>query len=77
MAIKSRFITLALGAGAIAAAVAAAPAASAAEDRTCTNGGSASICQSPGNVEIQPVQPRVQAPQIYGPFSSPAPFFFD
>jgi hypothetical protein len=77
MTIKSRFITMVLAAGAIAAAVAAAPAASAADGRTCTNGGGGSICQSPGNVEIHPVQPRVQAPQIYGPFSSPAPFFFD
>jgi hypothetical protein len=77
MAIKSRFVTLVLAAGAVAAAVAVAPAASAADGRTCTQGGGGSICQSPGNVEIHPAQPRVQPPQIYGPFSSPAPLFFD
>jgi hypothetical protein len=77
MTIKPRFIALFLAAGAIAAAAAAAPAASAADGRTCTDGGGASICQSPGNVEVHPAQPRVQAPQIYGPFSSPAPLFFD
>jgi hypothetical protein len=77
MTIKPRFIATLLGAGAVATAIAAAPTASAADIRTCTNGGGATICQSPGSAEVQPVQPRVQEPRIYGPFSSPAPLFFD
>jgi hypothetical protein len=77
MTIQPRFIAAFLAGGAIAAAIAAAPTASAADVRTCVNGGSATICQSPGNVEVGPVQPRVQAPKIYGPFSSPAPLLFD
>jgi hypothetical protein len=77
MTIKPRFIAPFLAGGAIAAAIAAAPTATAADVRTCTNGGGATICQSPGNVEVQPVQPRVQTPKIYGPFSSPIPFLFD
>lgn len=77
MTIKPRFIAPFLAGGAIAAAIAAAPTATAADVRTCTNGGGATICQSAGNVEVQPVQPRVQTPKIYGPFSSPIPFLFD
>jgi hypothetical protein len=74
VAIRTRFIAPLLAAGAVAAAIAAAPEVSAASIRTCTNGGSSTICQSPGNAEIQPIQRRVQAPKVYGPFSSPAPF---
>jgi hypothetical protein len=74
---KPRFAALLLGAGAVAAAITAAPNASAAEVRTCANGGGATICQSPGNAEIHTDQPPVQAPQIYGPFSSPFPLLFD
>ena len=35
------------------------------------------FAESPGNAEIDTDQPPVQAPQMYGPFSSPAPFLFD
>ena len=76
MHIKSRFIAPILAGGAVAAAIAAAPPASAADVRTCANGGGATTCQSPGNVEIHTEPPRVSAPQVYGPFSSPLPFLF-
>jgi hypothetical protein len=76
MALKPRFIATFLAGSAIAAAIAAAPNAFAADVRTCANGGSATICQSPGNVEIDAGPPRVSAPQIYGQFSSPLPFLF-
>ena len=72
-----RFAALLFGAGAVAVAITAAPTASAAEVRTCANGGGSTICQSPGNAEIHTNQPPVQAPQIYGPFSSPFPLLFD
>ena len=74
---KQRFITTVLAAGAAAAAIASAPTALAADTRACGDGGGATICQSPGNVEIHTAPPRVQAPQIYGPFSSPIPFLFN
>ncbi len=77
MTITSRFIAPLLAAGAVAAAIAAAPNASAADVRTCANGGGATICQSPGNAEIHTNGPQVQAPRSYGPFSSPAPFLFN
>lgn len=77
MNIKPRFVAPLLGAGAVAAAIAAAPSASAADVRDCANGGGATICQSPGNVEIHTDQPQVQAPRIYGPFSSPFPLLFN
>jgi len=77
MTTKSRFITPLLVAGAIAAAITAAPNASAAEVRNCANGGGATNCQSPGNAEIHTDQPPVQAPRVYGPFSSPVPFLFN
>ena len=64
-------------AGAAAAAITAAPNASAASVRTCSDGGGATICQRPGNVEIHAEPPRVSAPRVYGPFSSPFPFLFD
>jgi hypothetical protein len=74
---KLRFITMVLAAGATAAAIASTPTAFAAEaTRACGDGGGATICQSPGNVEIH-TEPRIQAPQIYGPFSSPIPFLFN
>jgi hypothetical protein len=77
MTIKPRFIAPLLAAGAVAAAIAAAPNASAAGVRDCASGGGATICQSPGNVEIHTDQPQVQAPRVYGPFSSPLPFLFN
>jgi hypothetical protein len=76
MSTKLRFIAPALAGGAIAAAIAAAPNVSAADVRTCVNGGGATTCQSPGNVEIHSEPPRVSAPQIYGQFSSPLPFLY-
>jgi hypothetical protein len=72
---KLRFITAVFAAGA-AAAIIAAPGASAAATRTCADSGGATICQNPGNAEIH-TGPQVQAPQIYGPFSSPIPFLFN
>jgi hypothetical protein len=77
MSINLRFVAPVLAAGAVAVAIAGAPSASAASVRTCADGGGATICQSPGNVEIHPEQPPVQAPRIYGPFSSPIPFLFN
>ncbi|MGV9803897.1 hypothetical protein ACWDTP_38250 [Mycobacterium sp. NPDC003449] len=63
-----RFIAPLLAAGALATAVAAAPAAMA---RSCEIGGAATVCQSPGNVEIHTGPSHVSAPRIYGPFTSP------
>ena len=77
MKIKPSFVAPLLAAGAVTAAIAAAPNASAADVRTCAGGGGATICQSPGNAEIHTDRPDVQAPQVYGPFSSPAPFLFN
>jgi hypothetical protein len=77
MTITSRFTAPLLAAGAMAAAIVAAPNASAADARTCSNGGGATICQSPGNAEIHTDQAPVQAPRAYGPFSSPSPLLFD
>lgn len=72
---KLRFITTVFAAGA-AAAIITAPSAAAASTRTCADGAGSTICQSPGNVEIH-TGPQVQAPRIYGPFSSPIPFLFN
>jgi hypothetical protein len=77
MNIKARFIAPLLMAGAAAAVITAAPNASAADARTCVNGGSATICQRQGNAEIHAVPPEVSAPRIYGQFSSPYPFLFN
>ena len=77
MNIKTRFIAPLLMAGAAAAVITTAPSASAADVRTCANGGSATICQSPGNAEIHATPPEVSAPSIYGQYSWPYPFLFD
>jgi hypothetical protein len=77
MRIKLHSIAPLLLAGAAAAAIAAAPSASAASVRTCSDGGGANLCQSPGNVEIYAEPPQVSAPRVYGPFSSPFPFLFN
>jgi hypothetical protein len=77
MRIKLLSIAPLLLAGAAAAAIAAAPGASAAGVRTCSDSGGASLCQSPGNVEIHAEPPQVSAPRVYGPFSSPFPFLFN
>jgi hypothetical protein len=76
MITRLRLIAPVLAAGAVAAAITAAPTALAASTRTCDDGGGSTICQSPGNVEVH-TEPQVQAPQIYGPFSSPIPFLFN
>lgn len=77
MNIKARFIAPFLMAGAAAAVIATAPNASAADARTCANGGAATICQNPGNAEIHATPPEVSAPRIYGQFASPYPFLFN
>jgi hypothetical protein len=71
---KLRLITTLFAAGA-AAAIIVAPSASAGM-RTCADGGASTICENPGNVEIH-TGPEVQAPRVYGPFSSPIPFLFN
>jgi hypothetical protein len=76
MLFKLHLIASVLAAGAVAATIAAAPTALAAGTRTCGDGGGSTICQNPGNVEIH-TGPQVQAPRIYGPFSSPIPFLFN
>jgi hypothetical protein len=71
---KLRFIATLFAAGATAAIIAA-PSASAGP-RTCADAGGSSRCQNPGNVEIH-TAPEVQAPRVYGPFTTPMPFLFD
>jgi hypothetical protein len=56
MRIKLTYITSLLAAGAGAVAIAAAPTAAAANGQTC----SGTICQSPGNVQINDARPPVQ-----------------
>ncbi len=75
--IKAGFIAPFLMAGAAAAVIVTAPNASAADARTCANGGAATICQNPGNAEIHAAPPEVSAPRIYGQFASPYPFLFN
>jgi hypothetical protein len=75
MDIKLRFLATVFAAGA-AAAIVTAPAAAAATTRTCGDSGGSTIYQSPGNVEVH-TGPPIQAPRIYGPFSSPIPFLFN
>lgn len=77
MNIKARFFAPILMAGAAAAVISTAPNASAADVRTCANGGAATICQSPGNAEIHVSPPEVSAPRIYGQFASPYPLLFN
>jgi hypothetical protein len=68
MRIKLVYFTTILGAAAVAAAMSAAPIASAAPSRqapaapqqSCTGSGSGTICQSPGNVQINDAPPPVQ-----------------
>jgi hypothetical protein len=76
MTIKLRYIAPLFALGAIGAAITIAADASAAI-RTCADGGGATTCQSPGNVEIHADLPVVQAPHIYGPFPSPIPFLWN
>jgi hypothetical protein len=71
MQISLTFIPLLLGAAAVAAAIAAAPIATAAPppapapapapaQQSCSASGSGSICQSPGNAQINDAPPPVQ-----------------
>jgi|KBSSwiStaDraftv2_1062776.scaffolds.fasta_scaffold1202878_1 hypothetical protein len=62
MRITLNHITPLLAVGAAAIAIAAAP--SAVAEQPCTNlGGSKTICQSPGNVQINDAPPAQSAPQ--------------
>ena len=67
MGIKISWVTPLLGAGAVAAAIAAAPIASAdpgsqapAQQQTCNSSGAGTVCQSPGNVQINDAPPPAQ-----------------
>jgi hypothetical protein len=60
---KLRYITPVLSAAAAAAAIIAAPTASAANVQTCTTAGTDTMCQSPGNVQINDSAPVQFAPQ--------------
>jgi hypothetical protein len=60
MRIALNYITPLLAAGAVAAAIAAAPIADAAPTgKSCAGAGSGTVCQSPGNVEINNAPPPV------------------
>lgn len=65
MGIKLTYLAPLVGAAAAAAAIAAAPIAAAAGPATspsqhCTPSGAGSICQSPGNVQVNDAPPPVQ-----------------
>ena len=64
---KFRYLTPLLGAAAAVAAIAAAPIAAAAPSpgpsatqQSCTGSGPGTVCQSPGNVQINDAPPPVQ-----------------
>jgi hypothetical protein len=77
MTTHARIIAPLFAAAAVATVIAAAPSASAANTRTCSDGGGSTICHSPGNAEVHTNQPRVQPPRIYGEYESPVPFLFN
>ena len=68
MRIERGYFTTILGAAAVALAISAAPVASAAQSaqppavpqQSCTGSGSGTICQSPGNAQINDAPPPVQ-----------------
>ena len=61
MRINLTYIAPLLAAGAAAVAIAAAPVAAAASTgQSCSGSGSGTICQSPGNVQVNNVPPPVQ-----------------
>lgn len=72
-----RYLTPLVAAGGAVAAILAAPAAGAAPSQQCTNtggaavlGGSSTVCQSPGNVQINSTPPVYAYPwsdEYYGP----------
>jgi hypothetical protein len=59
MRIRTSYITTLLAAGAAAVAIAGAPSAAAADPESCSGYGSGSICQSPGNVQLNDSPPPV------------------
>jgi hypothetical protein len=59
MRTKLAYVTTLFGAGAAAVAVLAAPVAAAATGQSCSADGSGSICQSPGNAQINDAPPPV------------------
>ena len=60
MAIRMKYIAPLLAAGAAVAAIAVAPAAFAADQQSCSASSSATVCQSPGNVQVKTDSPQVQ-----------------
>jgi hypothetical protein len=73
MRIGLKYVTPVLAAGAAAVAIAAAPIASADNEQHCVTKGTATKCQSQGNVEINS---SIPAPNpgpwaVYGPFWFP------
>ena len=60
MRIKLNYIAPLLAGGAAAVAIAAAPSAAAADPQSCSGTGSGTICQSPGNVQLNDSPPPVQ-----------------
>jgi hypothetical protein len=73
MRIGLKYITPVLAAGAAAVAIAAAPTAAAGPQPSCVTSGTATKCQTPGNVEINS---SIPAPNpgpwaVYGPFWFP------
>lgn len=65
MRTKLTYLTPVFGAAAIAAAIVAAPIASADTDQSCTGVGGATVCQSPGNVQLN-ADPSPVAADPYG-----------
>ena len=65
MEMKLKYITALLAAGIAAVAIAAAPTAFAANKPSC----SATVCQSPGNVQLKTPPPHIQY-HPYGPHMS-------
>lgn len=59
MRTKLAYVTALFGAGAAAVAVLAAPVAAADAGQSCSADGSGSICQSPGNAQINDAPPPV------------------
>jgi hypothetical protein len=80
MRIGLKSVTPLLAAGPAAAAIAAAPTAAAANQQTCSSSGSATQCQTPGNVQINsfPSQSGASPPWFGSPYfgSSYGPFFY-
>jgi hypothetical protein len=70
MRVGLKYITPVLAAGAAAVAIAAAPTAAAANQQNCVSSSTSTLCQSPGDVELNS---SIPAPfggpfAVYGPF---------